>query len=358
MATPNELLATQNLPDTPEQAKARELSRAESERMAHERDLVSMDAMLDTNPSKATMERILRKIVEKMPEERTNLERMSVGADIQVLEVIAQNDPSNPEALALLQKRKKRHQELSRSLGGTDVPEAPKTNATANSKPKESVPNNQAEYPPGTKVLSAAEARKVREAGKTALEGKTDKTSELSPEDRKFLEKKVGQANLLLSTAEAYRDYLSNLETNIRFKNVSDKPKRYQDQVRVIDSVLSELGSIASMPESARAEALKKLDVKTLADRVFVSEPSLSTFGSGLMNQPMLEIDAETGEKRVMPNPVSTLAETEGRYARMKTIITEGNDFSSASVQKKKYEILGLLRANDSRDDDSLRLNS
>lgn len=50
-------------------------------------------------------------------------------------------------------------------------------------------------------------------------------------EAEKLVEKKVAQANLLLSTAEAYRDYLTSIEEGIRFKNLSDKPKRYQDQI-------------------------------------------------------------------------------------------------------------------------------
>lgn len=177
-------------------------------------------------------------------------------------------------------------------------------------------------------------------------------------EDRKNIEKKVGQVNLLVSVGTAYRDYLSNLEAHIRFKNISEKPKRYQEQIRAIDSVLQNLDSEASMPELQRIEALKKLDIRSLADKVLVPETKLSTLGSGLMNQPMFEVSAETGEKSIMPNIVSTLAETEGRYVRMKTLITEGADFSEASVQKKKYQILELLRANDSRDDDSLRLNT
>lgn len=357
MATPNESLAKQSIPDTPEQAQERALLRAENERRSYERDLASIDTMLDANPSKTTIEGILRKIVEKMPEERGNLERMSVGADIQILEVIAKNDPSNLEVATLLQKRKKHHQELSKSSDGTEVPGTPKTNAADHSKPKESVSSNQAEYPPGTKVLSATEVRKMEQAGKTTLERKSEHYDESSPE-RKLLETKVGQANLLLSTAEAYRDYLSNLESHIRFKNVSEKPKRYQEQIQIIDSVLQNLGSIAAMPETGRIEALRKLDIHSLTDKVFVPETKLSTFSSGIMNQPMLEVDAETGEKRFMPNPLSTLEETEGRYARMKALVVDGNDFSSESVRKKKYEILGLLRANDSRDDDSLRLNS
>lgn len=355
MATPNESLVTQNLPDTPEQAQERALLRAENEQRAHERDLVSINTMLDANPSKETIERILRKIVEKMPEERTNLERMSVGADIQVLEVIARNDPSNPEVATLLQKRKERHQKLSKAPTGTDVPESPKTNTMAHSKPKESISSNQAEYPPGTKILSVAEVRKMEQTGKTALERKFERSEESSPE-AKLLWQKIGQANLLLSTWEAYRDYLVSIEAGIRFKNLSDKPRRYQDQIRAIESTLMRISGIAGLPEVERIKELGKLDIASLANTVFVAETNLST--AGWMNQPMLEVDAETHEVHGSLNVSNTLAETENRYQRMRGLITEPGDWSEASAKKRKYEILTLLRQNDSRDDDPTKLNS
>lgn len=156
----------------------------------------------------------------------------------------------------------------------------------------------------------------------------------------------------------AHRDYLSDIEHNIRFKNISSKPERYQDQIHAIDSVLGNLQAIARMPEASKNEALKKLDISALANQVFVPETKLSNLASNVMNQPVAERDTETGENRIMPNILSTLAETEGRYDRIRELIVSGEDFSEASVSTKKHQILGLLRANDSRDDDSLKLNT
>lgn len=76
------------------------------------------------------------------------------------------------------------------------------------------------------------------------------------------------------------------------------------------------------------------------------------------MNQPMMEVDAETHETHGRLNVSKTLAETENRYQRMRGLITESGDWSEASAKKRKYEILTLLRLNDSRDDDPMRLNS
>lgn len=76
------------------------------------------------------------------------------------------------------------------------------------------------------------------------------------------------------------------------------------------------------------------------------------------MNQPMVEVDAETHETHGSLNVSKTLAETEDRYQKMKGLITESGDWSEASAKKRKYEILTLLRQNDSRDDDPMKLNS
>lgn len=365
MANPYESSSQQpNVPDTPEQARKRALLREDNEMRVHERNLASIDASLNNNPDKATLERMLKLIAEKMPEERGKLEGFSVGADIALLEMLAKSVPLDPEASALLEKRKKRHQELMKISVGTDVPESPKTTATVAWKPKETTLSKSPEYPPGTKILSAEQVVKMRAYVKEhgtlpiATEPNANRPQESVLEDRKNIEKKVGQVNLLVSIGTAYRDYLSNLEAHIRFKNVSEKPKRYQEQIRAIDSVLQNLNSVTSMPEPQRVETLKKLDIRSLTDKVLVPETKLSSFGSGLMNQPMFEIDAETGEKRIMPNIISTLTETEGRYSQMKALVTDGTDFSEASIRKKKYQVLELLRANDSRDDDSLRLNT
>lgn len=309
MASSFESNSVQNAPETPEQIREREQMCAEHERRLYERDLATTDALIDKNPSKEMVERILRRIIEKIPEEQPNLERISAEADIQVLEFLTKVVPPNPEVSGILDERKKRHSKLKASLSGAEQQVTVAEKPPVAHKPQEAVKQSE-EYPSGTKILSANEVRNIEKAGKAALEGKSERIQESSPEQR-LLEKKIGQANLLISTAEAYRDYLSNLESHIRFKNVSEKPERYEDQVHAIESVLGELSSIASMPESRRIEALKHLDIRTLTDRVFIPETKLSTLGSGIMNQPMFEIDTETGEKRFMPNIASTLEETE-----------------------------------------------
>lgn len=119
-----------NAPDTPEQVQERALLREKDERKAYERNLASIDTALNNNPDKATLERMLKLIVEKVPEERGKLEGFSVGADVALLEMLAKSVPLDPEASALLEKRKKRHQELTKASVGTDVPESPKTTAT------------------------------------------------------------------------------------------------------------------------------------------------------------------------------------------------------------------------------------
>lgn len=344
--------------DSQERVRNQDSANAENARKARERGIAEIGASLEGNPDSATLSRMLKLAAQKSPEERGNLERMSADADVRVLEASAKYSALSPEAAALLEKRKERRRELSRSPSGTGATEAANMVAMPKRGPEGAAPDAAPDYAPGTKILTSAEVRNAEKLGKAALEGKSADARELSPEDRKALEKKVGQANLLLSAAEAYRDYLANLETNIRWKNVSSKPERYQNQIRAVESVLSELASVAAMPEAARADALKKLDVRALADKAFVPETKLSTFGSGLMNQPMAEFDVDSHETRFLPNPVSTLAETEGRYAKMKALVTDGGDFDAASVRRKKYEILSLLRANDSRDDDGMKLNS
>lgn len=134
MANPNDSLTQSNAPDTPEQVKARELLKAETERKAHERDIASIEAMLDDAPSQEMLEHVLRFILKNTPEKRSELEQLSIGADIELLEAMAKQTPLSESDSVLLQNRKQRYRE---SADPRFSHQTTKENGTAPENPKD-----------------------------------------------------------------------------------------------------------------------------------------------------------------------------------------------------------------------------
>lgn len=311
--------------NTPAQSPE-ELERARMERdrkadgVLKERFLADAEAFLDANKGdpkkiKAFLDKVAAS-AEGWPETLAELKRHR-----------------NAEAMKLVRKDRKASSEPSKGSEAIKAPSSPEKRE---------------------QTISQAEFDDLSKNGSEILSKTVQAEAQKNQEIQREYVRTYGQLLLLRSTGEAYRDYLTDIGANIRFKSLSDKPVLYAKQEAAIASVLASIDATLSDPSPQK---LKSLDLKKMVDTVFMPETELT---SGRMNQPMIEYDTESG-KASLNNPLS-LEETESRYARMKALILEGNGktdpFDTTSVKTKKLEMLGLLRKNDSRDDDPTGLNS
>lgn len=113
MAHPDKALSQ---PITPEQQRKGELLKAETVQKARERDLASIETMLSDDPSQEMLEHALKFILKNAPEKRSELEQLSIGAEVQLFETLSKVVPLDENGSALLQRGKQRQKELTGPL--------------------------------------------------------------------------------------------------------------------------------------------------------------------------------------------------------------------------------------------------
>lgn len=165
-------------------------------------------------------------------------------------------------------------------------------------------------------------------------------------ETNEKINNKLLSLNLILDISWMYKEYLQSILTNIKFKFVSNKDERYENQIDVIEKKITKINNLTEYLSLLwNTDELLDLDVQDLLNKLIVSEEKI---------QDLWNFD----------QPVSFLWNKENKvdsvniwYEDIKSSLLSPS-IKSEEIQGLKMDIFTKIRSFDWLDDDKHRYNT